>query len=137
MDECKPLPLPLSQGSRIGRGLWGLGAGEGASSAPSTPPPLLLTSLCRGVRTPFIAAAPTATSSGPGLEDLVLPPKVFRKPCDSCSEVWRRPLTPGSMAASAASSAGEGAGAGTSSQGLTLVHFSAQRLRFVWNRGCT
>jgi len=26
--------------------------------------------------------------------------------------------------------------AATSCQGLTLVHFSAQRKRFVWSRGC-
>jgi hypothetical protein len=25
----------------------------------------------------------------------------------------------------------------TVSQGLTLVHFSAQRKRFLWDRGCT
>ena len=26
---------------------------------------------------------------------------------------------------------------GTQQQGLTLVHFSAQRKRFLWDRGCT
>jgi hypothetical protein len=42
--------------------------------------------------------------------------------------------TRGAAAAAAAAGVDGGAGAATAAQGLTLVHFSAQRINFVWDK---